>query len=186
MILNNRKTMRLRGELGLVVALALAQAGCGDGGVPGTGGSAPAGAGDPEPSEGFRMEGTPAGGLETWLAAITTGMPTSGSALTSDWQAQHRQLLELYIGKQEYVEMYWGPNGRLQGEGGVALGQAVLDLETAFHEVLQRLVAVPLDTAGVLSAAAKVRQEAAAVWDAAALSGLPLVPPADSTPAAER
>ncbi len=178
--------MRTLSCIGLVMAVGLAVAGCSRGDVPGTDASARTADSEASPAGGLRVEGTPPGGLESWLSEIRSGMPTDGSAMKSQWQVLHRQLLELYVGRQEYVEMYWGPNGRLQGEGGLALGQAVLDLETAFHEVLQGIVAVPLDTTVVLSAAAKVKREADMVWAAAEVSGLSLEPPSDTTPAAAR
>jgi len=174
--------MRNWAGTGLLVVAALAFARCGGEAAPETDGSAEAV--EARSGEGIRVAGTPPGGLESWLADITSGMPADGSELVSSWQALHRRLLELYVGRQEYVEMYWGPNGRLQGEGGLALGQAVLDLETAYHEVLQGVVSVPLDTTAVLESAGKVKREAAAVLEAARVSGLPLAPPADSTPVA--
>ncbi|MGD8277244.1 MAG: hypothetical protein PVH00_04425 [Gemmatimonadota bacterium] len=178
--------MQNRAWVGLVAIGALALAGCGRGEGAEAAASADSSVVDAGQQGGYWVEGTPAGGLESWLSDIASEMPTDGSALTSQWQETHRTLLELYVGRQEFVEMYWGPHGRLQGEGGSALGQAVLDLETAFHEVLQGLVSVPLDTAAVLSAAARVKRQTAVVRDAAKESGLPLIPPADSTVAAAR
>lgn len=176
--------MRIAGWVGLVLASGLAVAGCSRGVEPGTDAGARTAEGEAGPAGGIRVEGTPPGGLESWLSDITSGMPTEGSALTSEWRVLQQRLLELYVGRQEYVEMYWGPNGRLQGEGGLALGQSVLDLETAFHGVLQAVASVPMDTSSVLSAAAEVKREAAAVWEAAKVSGLPLSPPPDTPPTA--
>ena len=123
------------------------------------------------------IEGTPPGGLVDWVAEIEAGLPTSMSEVSASWGAVQRALLDLYVGRQEYLEMYWGPGGRMQGEGGAVLGTAVLDLETAFHELLQAFSAQPMDTMRVAAAVGAMHERARDVLRVAPESGLTLVPP---------
>jgi hypothetical protein len=65
----------------------------------------------------------------------------------------------------------------MQGEGGAVLGTAVLDLETAFHELLQAFSAQPMDTMRVAAAVGAMHERARDVLRVAPESGLTLVPP---------
>lgn len=170
---------------GVAVAAAMAVA-CSEGEEP---------ASDTQPADGRAVDmgapgsgliqGTPPGGLEDWLSEIEAGLPSSPGAPGEESRQVQRRLLDLYVGRQEYLEMYWGPTGRLQGEGGEALGEAILELETAFHELLQAHVREPLDTARFVSALQAAKARVAAVRVAAPQSGLVLVPPGNP-PAAPR
>jgi len=95
------------------------------------------------------IQGTPAGGMEDWARDIQTGIRDLAAAATRNSQEAQREALDLYVSRQEYLELYWGPAGRLLPAGGEALGQAVLDAETGFHELLTLLTASPVDSARV-------------------------------------
>lgn len=158
--------------MGVVVAMA-----CGAGETPqaeppaevAASGGLAAGAGE-------LIEGTPPGGLEDWLGDIEAGLSEAESGPGADPARLQRRLLDLYVGRQEYLEMYWGPSGRLQGAGGEALGDAIVQLEAAFHELLQAVVAEPVDAAGVRSWAAVTKRRAGEVRASALASGLELSP----------
>lgn len=124
-----------------------------------------------------RIEGTPPGDLDTWLTDIERGMDSALAAMDSGWVPAQRALLELYVGRQEYLEMYWGPSGRLQGEGGAELGERIVELESAFHELLQAFVSQPLDAERLERARGAVKSRIAEVRRVAPLSGLVLRPP---------
>lgn len=157
---------------GLLVGVVV---GCGGDVTPDPGAGASV-AGTPEVGQ---MEGTPAGGLDDWLRDIEAGLPVMGDVV-SDWRATQRSAVQLYVERQEYIEMYWGPSGRLQGEGGAPLAASVAGLETAFHEFMQALMAQPLDTARVRSAMDTMRVRIADVRSRGVESGLPLLPPGNT------
>jgi len=48
-----------------------------------------------------------------------------------------QEIVQLYIGRQEYIEMYYGVGGRLTHEAHPELATAITDQETRFHELMQ-------------------------------------------------
>ncbi len=80
--------------------------------------------------------GTPAGGLKDWIGDVRRGLARlPGEAAANPTQAS-KSALDLYLTRQEYIEMYWGSGGRLNR--GAELGPAVKEAETRFHLVLSR------------------------------------------------
>ncbi len=82
------------------------------------------------------IEGTPPGDLGTWVAdvrEVLEGLP--GASV--DRAVVQQQVLDMYVGRQEYVEMYYGPGGRLAGSA--ELGAAVTAAEERFHALMQLL-----------------------------------------------
>lgn len=132
-----------------------------------------------EAAEAGPIEGTPAGGLDDWLSDIEAGLPSVEEVATQPVPTQ-RGVVQLYVDRQEYIEMYWGPSGRLQGEGGAVLAEGVAELESAFHELIQSLLGQPPDTARVRSAMNTVTFRISDVRRVAAESGLLLVPPGNA------
>ena len=126
--------------LALIVAVA---AGCargepepaGQGGEPGAGTSPGPGA----PAEGGAADGlvagTPAGGLERWIAEIRSGVDTLPALAARDAAAAKNQALLLYVTRQEYIEIYYGNVGRAVKDS--SLAESVMTAETRFHELLQ-------------------------------------------------
>ncbi len=82
--------------------------------------------------------GTPRGGLRDWIGDVRRGLVPIPEEAVRDWSAAQRAALELYLTRQEYIEMYWGSDGKLTR--GTALGPAVKEAETRFHDVLQQLL----------------------------------------------
>lgn len=97
------------------------------------------------------INGTPAGGLTTWVEDVRKGLAELPEAAVADAAAAQQQALDLYIGRQEFIEMYYGAGGRL--EGSPALGEAVSAAEERFHELMQLLGGSPAPTAAVVEAA---------------------------------
>ena len=111
----------------LPFALALAACGCGDQPVP-----TPAVA-VAEPVGGL-VPGTPPGDLEQWVKDVQVGLDTVEMVLATDREGANRRALNLYTGRQEYMEMYYGVGARMKPTE--ALSQAVTVAETRFHELI--------------------------------------------------
>lgn len=94
----------------------------------------------PAGSEGL-IAGTPAGDLPQWAAEARQTLKTIGESLEADRASAHKQVLDLYVSRQEYMEMYYGPNGRMQPEA--VLADAVKLAETRFHELMRATGATP-------------------------------------------
>jgi len=109
--------------------------GCGpDARVP-EGGGAPDAAVEAGSAEGL-IEGTPPGDLGAWVADVREVLESLPAAAVDRAAAQQR-VLDMYVGRQEYVEMYYGPGGRLAGSP--ELGAAVTAAEERFHALMQLL-----------------------------------------------
>jgi hypothetical protein len=85
--------------------------------------------------------GTPPGDLEEWVADIRSGLKALEPLLESNRSEAHRQLLNLYVTRQEYLEMYYGPTGRMGPSA--ELGEAVKANETRFHDLMRLTSAMP-------------------------------------------
>ncbi len=81
--------------------------------------------------------GTPAGGLRDWIGDVRQGLGGIPAEAARDEASAQRAALELYLTRQEYIEMYWGVAGKLTR--GTTLGPAVKEAETRFHLVLAEL-----------------------------------------------
>ena len=123
------------------------------------------------------MKGTPAGGLEEWVAEIMKGLDGISARAVEDLPEAQREALDLYVGRQEYIEMYWGEQGRLLTPGHEDLGVSVMAAEAAFHRLLQTLVAVPLDTVELNVDLDTLKATINRVLTLAESSGVALVPP---------
>ena len=80
--------------------------------------------------------GTPAGGLRAWIGDVRRGLDGVAATAAVDPERASRTALDLYLTRQEYIEMYWGTAGRLSR--GAELGPAVKEAETRFHLLLSR------------------------------------------------
>lgn len=102
-------------------------------------------------------EGPEAGGdsaVETEAAAAGSegSTPSDGtSAASYDPTAVRKRVLDLYVTRQEYIEMYWGPGGRLAA--GESLGAAVEASEARFHDLMIMLGETPPPPASRVSEA---------------------------------
>ncbi len=89
--------------------------------------------------------------------------------------AAQEQALDMYVGRQEYIEMYYGPGGRLGAGSG--LGEAVVEAEERFHALMQLLASSEPPTSARVAA---VRDSLSAQYDVvlreAARSGVVLDP----------
>ena len=169
-----------RGAIGWLAGAILVMSGAGCGPQEGETGEAPAAeAGTAGPSAGEAspglIAGTPAGGLRDWVEAILAGTASLADDASADRSAAQRTALDLYITRQEYLEMYYGPSGRQPGTP--ALGQAVLDAETRFHELLQLLAADPVDPAAVREGTTLLHAQLDRVLAEAGAAGVPAVLP---------
>jgi high-affinity iron transporter len=104
---------------------------------------------DPDPAVEV-LPGTPPGGLVDWVADIREGLrdvpelvaqSNAADPVTAGRPAAEDVVLELYLGRQEFIERYYGTGG--PRDGGEALDAAVLDAESRFHEVLRLAGASP-------------------------------------------
>jgi hypothetical protein len=77
--------------------------------------------------------GTPAGALPDWITEVKKGIADLPALSQKDPAGAQKRALDLYLTRQEYIEMYWSA-ARLPTTP--ALSQAVKDAETRFHELL--------------------------------------------------
>jgi high-affinity iron transporter len=96
------------------------------------------------------IAGTPDGDLDQWVADIRTGIAPLAEEARTDAGAAQRQALDLYVTRQEYIEMYYGAAGRLKASA--ALGAQVETAETRFHELMKLLGEQPVDVVAVAAA----------------------------------
>lgn len=87
------------------------------------------------------IAGTPAGDLEDWVADIRSGLDSVKLILADNRAEAHRRVLDLYVTRQEYLEMYYGPGGRMQPSA--ELMTAVKLNETRLHELMRLTGATP-------------------------------------------
>lgn len=93
------------------------------------------------------IAGTPAGDLDAWVDDIRRGIAPLPDLARTDGGAAGRQATDLYVSRQEYIEMYYGAGGRLKASA--ALGVEVEAAEARFHDVMKLLLAQPVDAAAV-------------------------------------
>lgn len=119
---------------------------------------------------------TPAGGLEDWVRDIREGMRDVPSLAATDPVVAQRRALDLYVGRQEYIEMYWGPGRVLHSPERPELGEAVLAAEQVFHNVLQALAVQPIDTSRVRAGVDSLAWRLGRVVEIAKDAGVTLIP----------
>lgn len=119
--------------------------------------------------------GTPAGGLRDWTREVRSGLSEVPSLAVKDVTAAQKTALELYLTRQEYIEMYWGTSGKLTRGG--ALGPAVKEAETRFHLILSQLQPGHAADEGALrKSVAALGEQYDAVISAAERAAAPLDP----------
>jgi FTR1 family protein len=114
----------------------------------------------PAPAGGL-IAGTPDGDLDQWVTDIRTGIQPLAAEAVADGPGAQRKALDLYITRQEYIEMYYGPGGRLQASA--ELGNAIEESEAAFHNLMQLLGKPPVDAEAARQAVAALDEKQARV-----------------------
>jgi acetyl-CoA carboxylase alpha subunit len=108
--------------------------------------------GDAAPAAGAGLvAGTPAGDLEEWIAEVQSGLDSVTQQTGVNAAEMHRRVLDLYVSRQEYIEMYYGPGGRLTPTP--QLSEAVKLAETRFHEIMRLTGSTPAAEATAISKA---------------------------------
>jgi hypothetical protein len=130
------------------------------------------------------IPGTPAGGLVDWIADIREGTTGIEVLAAEDATGAQRRALDLYVGRQEYLELYYGTNGRISSGVAVELGEAVMENEARFHEMLQLLAVTPVDTAAVRVKREELHAQMDRVLERAQTVNIPLTPPGNPAAAA--
>lgn len=77
--------------------------------------------------------GIPEGGIERWVSDIRDGL----EEVMADPSAAGSRVVSLYVGRQEYIEMFYGPGGQITGQDHPKLADAVMTQEARFHELMQ-------------------------------------------------
>lgn len=145
----------------------------------GSGGDTAAASGVPEAGwdEGGLIRGTPSGGLRDWVQDIREGVGALPAEAVRDLASARKRALDLYVTRQEYIEIYYGPGGRIAPAAAAELGAAVMDAEARFHELLQLLNQSPApDSAQVAAAVERLDAELARVLAEADSAGAPESP----------
>src|SRR5688500_13506765 len=93
------------------------------------------------------IKGTPPGDLEDWVADLRRGLGEVKTLLESDGARAHARVLDLYVTRQEYLEMYYGPGGRMKPPA--PLAAAVKRNEEHFHALMQLTGAQPADASAI-------------------------------------
>jgi hypothetical protein len=106
-----------------------------------------------------RLEGTPQGGLNDWVADMKAGLDSVVAVAVRDRSGAQRAVLDVYVNRQEWLERYYGRYGSLQPDTTSTLGDAVMDAEARFHDLLTLVSAQSVDSADVASAVAAVHME---------------------------
>lgn len=109
----------------------------------------------PEPvatGEGL-IPNTPAGDLEQWLADMKSALAELTKEIDTNRAEAHKRVLDLYVSRQEYAEMYYGPSGRMGPEP--ALAEAVKANENRFHDLMRLTGSVPAASSDSIKVAVK-------------------------------
>jgi len=171
---------RMRKTL-VLVAVAASVAACGsdgedDGAMDGAEAAAtPDAATRPTPQ---RLPGTPEGGLEEWVAEIRTGLSALPELVPESLAAAQQRTVQLYVGRQEWLERYYGTAGMLVADTSATLPRAVMDAEARFHELLQLVTEGAPTREAVRSAVGAVDAEFERVLKAARAESPPPIPAA--------
>ena len=110
------------------------------------------------------IAGTPEGDLDRWVADIRSGIATLAADAKTDVAAAGRKTNDLYISRQEYIEMYYGAGGRLKASE--ALGVEIENAEARFHELMKIFLAQPVDVSAIDGAVKALDAQQAKVLEA--------------------
>jgi len=127
-------------------------------------------------ADGERIPGTPDGGLADWIDDIRATL----DHLPVDSPAVARQrVLDAYLGRQEFIEMYYGAGGRLAPRA--ELVASVDEAEARFHELMLVLGQDPPPAPErVAELVNELNGQLDVVLDAAEVDGVPPAPPGAS------
>lgn len=89
------------------------------------------------PNKGGLIPGTPDGDLADWVKDIRKGLAEVPALTKTNPAAAQKQALDLYVTRQEYLEMYYGLDGRNQATP--ELSRAIETAEEKFHVLMQLL-----------------------------------------------
>lgn len=159
-----------------IALLALTLWACGGAGTDGSGddaalGEEAAAEASHESDDGtLAADGIPAGGIRQWVDDIRAGL----DEVRVDPAASRSRVIDLYVGRQEYIEMYYGPNGELTGADHPELAEAVRDQETLFHELMGLTGAAEVDAATVEAKVREIEAQTGRVMALAREAGVPL------------
>jgi len=159
-----------------IALLALTLSACGGAGPDSSGDGALPGEEAPpetshEPDDGaLSVDGIPAGGIRQWVDDIRAGL----DEVRADPAASRPRVIDLYVGRQEYIEMYYGPNGELTGADHPELAEAVRAQEALFHELMGLTGAAEVDAAAVEAKVAEIEAQSERVMALAREAGVPL------------
>lgn len=127
--------------------------------------------------------GCEAGGAGAGDAAEQAG--AGDQAATAESGNARQDVLNLYLTRQEYIEVYYGPGGRLAPEA-EQLHAAVETSEARFHELMQLLGTDQADPARVEASVRALHAAHDRVLEEARAADVPLSPPdpgaVDGTP----
>ncbi|HSJ14703.1 MAG TPA: hypothetical protein VK939_09810 [Longimicrobiales bacterium] len=157
---------------GLVLS-TMGLGGCGADEEPGGAAAQSTGAG----ADASLLAGTPEGGLERWVGEIRAGVDSLPALAARDASAAKNIALNLYVARQEYIELYYGTTARAVSDA--ELNEAVMTAEARFHDLL-RVVNTPdgaIDTAALREAGAALGAEYDRVMARARVLGVDLTRP---------
>lgn len=121
------------------------------------------------------LGGTPPGGLAEWVGDIRAGLEPVPEQAATDASAALRTVLDLYVTRQEYIELYWGVNRPLFA--GDVMDAEVEEAERRFHVLMQLLQRPEApEVSAVAEAVEAVRAQEAAVLETARSVGAVLDP----------
>jgi hypothetical protein len=129
-----------------------------------------------------RLAGTPEGGLHTWVQDIRSGTNDLAERFRQDPKEAEKTAVDLYVNRQEWLERYWGTYGVLTQSVAPELGQAVMDAEARFHELLTVLTGSDATAVGVDEAVQALDRQLELVVEKSQAANVPLSPPGE-TPA---
>ncbi|MFQ5689463.1 MAG: FTR1 family protein [Gemmatimonadota bacterium] len=119
---------------------------------------------------------TPPGGLVEWIDDIRTGLAEVPARLRGEPGTVEKEVMGLYLSRQEFIERYYGAGGPRQG--GDSLSASVLRAEQAFHDVMRMTVrTAPADSAEVAAGIEELDRRLDRVLREAREAGVPLRPP---------
>lgn len=125
-----------------------------------------------------RLPGTPEGGLRDWVADIRDGLDGLPALASVDADSAEKVVVNLYVGRQEWLERYWGTHGSFTHAVAPALGEAVMASEAGFHELLELFSGEAPGEERVASAVSALEGQLERILARAAEARVPLEPPA--------